>query len=367
MRYYLLILIICSLSTFLISFPVRKLGKRVLVHNIRIRDVHKEPIPRIGGLAIFFGLVIGIVCASQIKFFHKVFDNNFEIWAILISSLILAIIGLVDDIWEIDWILKLFGQVIAATITTVNGVQIVSLPIAGMVIGSNLSSQILTVIIIVAVINAINFIDGLDGLACGVTCIGATAFFYYAWELSNDTYNYAASATLCTALLIGVCVGFLPHNFHPAKTFMGDTGSQLLGFYMACASLLVTGKIDPETVNIHNMPAFMPIILPFLVLLLPVIDLMFAVVRRTIAGKSPFEPDRKHLHHRILDLGHSHLRSVLILYLWAFIFAYGGMLFIYFRGRYAIGIIALIAFVAFILTMGPKIFIKPIFDDNNKE
>lgn len=351
--------------TYLLTFQACKLGFKVLSKEIRERDVNEKPIPRIGGVAIVLGSIVSLLVASQISFFHKTFYDSNEIWAIIAGAIILAIVGLIDDIWQLDWMLKLGFQIIAASIATVNGVQIVSIPIAGMVIGSNTASQILTVILIIAVINAINFIDGLDGLAAGITCIGAVAFFYYAWILSSIHYNYASSATLLTSVLIGTCLGFLPHNFFPAKTFMGDTGSMILGFYMSCASLLITGKIDPDTVNIHSMPAFMPIILPFLVLLLPVADICLAIFRRVLSGKSPFEPDKKHLHHRILDLGHNHRTSVLILYIWAALFAFGGMFFIYMRGRIAFMILAIIALIIIIITLSPRIFIKPIFDDEN--
>ncbi|MDR0950329.1 MAG: undecaprenyl/decaprenyl-phosphate alpha-N-acetylglucosaminyl 1-phosphate transferase [Candidatus Ancillula sp.] len=373
MRWYLLVVLISAVVTWLFCFPARKMGIMAIKStnaHVRDRDVNDVPIPRLGGIAMFFGMIFALFSSYFIPFFGKIFNGDdssvHEINALIFSSLLLALIGIIDDIWDVDWVLKLVVQIIAAVNISMNGVQLMSLPFNGMVIGSNRVSQVLTVIIVVAVINAINFIDGLDGLAAGVTAIGAVAFFYYAWRLSSGQYNFAATACLVTAVLIGACLGFLPHNWHPAKMFMGDTGSQLLGFYMASASILITGKIDPETVNIHSVPAFMPIILPFLVLLLPVFDITFAVVRRLLAGKSPFAPDRKHLHHRILDLGHSHTGSVLILYGWAALFAFGGIMFVFMRGRVALIILIIAAIVVFIATAAPKIFVKPAFSEIEK-
>jgi UDP-GlcNAc:undecaprenyl-phosphate GlcNAc-1-phosphate transferase len=362
-RYYLLICAIACVITFASTFVLRKFAGKISRNELRARDVHSQPIPRIGGLAMLAGLLISLGVASLLPFFTTEFTDNFEIPAIMIGGTIIAVVGVLDDLFNLDWMIKLAGQIIAATFVAYNGVQILSLPIGGLTVGSNRTSLVFTVLIIVTVINAINFIDGLDGLAAGVTVIGALAFFIYSWNLLSWQYNYASAACLVTAVLIGICIGFLPHNFNPAKIFMGDTGSGLIGFIMACSVLVVTGKIDESSANIHAMPAFIPILLPLLVCLIPLADMVLAIVRRLITGKSPFEADRKHIHHRILDLGHTHRGTVLLLYVWATLFSFGQFLYVWMSGITATLILVGLVFVALIITFAPKIFITPIFEE----
>jgi UDP-GlcNAc:undecaprenyl-phosphate GlcNAc-1-phosphate transferase len=167
--------------------------------------------------------------------------------------------------------------------------------------------------------NAVNFIDGLDGLVAGVVLIGTACFFVYSYLLAQQTSpsNYFSLASLISAIVIGVCAGFLPLNWRPAKIFMGDTGAMLLGLLMATSALTVTGQIDPKlATNSALVPAFLPLILPLAVLVLPLMDFTLSVLRRLRAGKSPFAADRGHIHHRLQDLGHSHLGSVLVFYVW---------------------------------------------------
>lgn len=363
MRFYIITILIAAVVTYLSEFVVIKFGKKITRNELRSRDVHTEPIPRIGGVGMIVGLVAALGSSYFIPFFTTEYTESSKIQSIIIAAILLSLIGLLDDFIDLDWMVKLAGQIIAAVIVTMNGVQIISLPFAGLTVGSNRVSMILTVIIIVAVINAVNFIDGLDGLAATVILISASSFLFYSWQLLSSQRNYAIGACLISAALIGICAGFLPHNHHPAKIFMGDTGSQLLGLLLSCSVLLVTGRIDPESANIHSMPAFMPILLPFLVCILPLFDMVFAIVRRLIHGQSPFSPDRKHLHHRILDLGHSHQTTVRLLWIWSALFSFGGFLYIPLSGTVATIILASLTFIILIVTFAPKLFIKPIFDD----
>jgi UDP-GlcNAc:undecaprenyl-phosphate GlcNAc-1-phosphate transferase len=167
--------------------------------------------------------------------------------------------------------------------------------------------------------NAVNFIDGLDGLVAGVVLIGTSVFFVYSYLLAQQTSptNYFNLASLISAIVIGVCLGFLPLNWHKAKIFMGDSGAMLLGLLMATSALAVTGQIDPGAVSSEVLaPAFLPLVLPLAILMLPLLDLTLAVLRRIRAGKSPFSADRKHIHHKLQDFGHSHTGSVMVFYLW---------------------------------------------------
>jgi UDP-GlcNAc:undecaprenyl-phosphate GlcNAc-1-phosphate transferase len=330
MRFYLLVAAVSAVVTFGLALVIYKLSHRYRLYpSIRERDVHTRPTPRLGGIAMFLGVVIAIGVASQISWFRLVFAEPGKVWAILGAALIILLIGVADDIWDLDWLTKLAGQIIAAFLLAWQGVQIVSLPIGGLTIGSSGMSLVITILAVVLVMNAINFIDGLDGLVAGVALIANGVFFIYSYLLAQDTSptDYFNLASLITAVLIGACAGFLPLNFHPAKLFMGDAGALLVGLLMATSAIAVTGQVDPAQLGRSQLlPAFLPILLPFAILIVPLLDFGLAVFRRLRAGKSPFSADRKHLHHRLLDMGHSHLQAVLIFYAWTTVISVGCLL-----------------------------------------
>ena len=331
MRFYLLVGALSAIVTFVLAIVVYRLSMKYRLYpKIRERDVHTRPTPRLGGVAMFLGILVATLIASQISWFSLVFMNPGPILAILGAAFIVVVLGVADDIWDLDWITKLAGQVIAALLLAWQGVQIVSLPIGGRTIGSSGMSLFITVLAIVLVMNAINFIDGLDGLVAGVAIIANSVFFIYSFMLTKLTSptDYFNLASLITAVLIGACIGFLPLNWHPAKLFMGDAGSMLVGLLMATSAIAVTGQIDPTPLGRSQLlPAFIPILLPFAILILPLLDFSLAVFRRLRAGKSPFSADRKHLHHRLLDMGHSQLHAVLIFYAWTAVISIGCLLF----------------------------------------
>ncbi|GGF25652.1 MraY family glycosyltransferase [Subtercola lobariae] len=331
MRFYLLIGALSAVVTFVLAIVVYRLSMKYRLYpKIRERDVHTRPTPRLGGVAMFLGILFATGIASQISWFSLVFMNPGPILAILGAAFIVVVLGVADDIWDLDWVTKLAGQIIAALLLAWQGVQIVSLPIGGRTIGSSGMSLFITVLAIVLVMNAINFIDGLDGLVAGVAIIANSVFFFYSYMLTKLTSptDYFNLASLITAVLIGACIGFLPLNWHPAKLFMGDAGSMLVGLLMATSAIAVTGQIDPTPLGRSQLlPAFIPILLPFAILVLPLLDFSLAVIRRLRAGKSPFSADRKHLHHRLLDMGHSQLHAVLIFYGWTAVISIGCLLF----------------------------------------
>ena len=320
MRAYLLIMAVAAVVTFAATFWTLKLSrKHSIMPEIRERDVHTDPTPRIGGLAMLVGFLVSLAVAASLGWFRSVFDDPIHILAIAAAATLIAVIGVLDDILDLDWTIKLAGQFMAAGILAWQGVQIVSLPIGGLVIGSYGVSIIVTIFVTVLVMNAVNFIDGLDGLVAGVVLIGTGVFFLYTYLLVQQTSptNYFNLASLISAIVIGVTLGFLPLNWHKAKIFMGDSGAMLLGLLMATSALAVTGQVDPAAVSSEVLaPAFLPLILPFAILLLPLLDLTLAVLRRIRAGKSPFSADRKHIHHKLQDFGHSHIGSVIVFYLW---------------------------------------------------
>jgi len=216
------------------------------------------------------------------------------------------------------------------------GIQLYTLPIGGQTIVSPYVSLIITVLTVVLVMNAVNFIDGLDGLVAGVAIIAGGVFFVYAYLLQlRAQTEYFNLASLTTAILIGACAGFWPLNRYPAKLFMGDAGALLVGLMMAASTISITGRIDSsaatgdELFTAYFAPAFIPLLLPLAVLVIPLLDFSMAIIRRLRAGKSPFTADRKHLHHRLLDMGHTHPNAVRILYAWTFTASVGVLLYMF--------------------------------------
>lgn len=279
---------------------------------------------------MFIGIVVAFVAASFIPQLGLVFAEPGKVLGLLAAALIIVLIGVADDLWDLDWLTKLAGQIIAAGILAWQGIQLATLPIGGQTILSPYISLSITVLAVVLVMNAINFIDGLDGLVAGVALIANGVFFVYVYILqARAQTEYFNLASLTTAVLIGACIGFLPLNFHPAKLFMGDAGALLVGLLMASSAISVTGEVDPllisqpDVFNAYFLAAYIPILLPFAVLVVPLLDFGMAVVRRLRAGKSPFTADRKHLHHRLLDMGHSHLHAVLLFYGWTLVVSVG--------------------------------------------
>lgn len=320
MRAYLLMIAITAVVTFFATHIVIKLTRKYKIYpGIRSRDAHTTPTPRLGGLGMFAGFLIAMAVAASLGWFKGVFVEGGPIIGVVAAASIIAILGALDDVFDLDWTLKLAGQFVAAGILAWQGVQIVSLPIGGLTIGSFGMSFVVSVFLTVLVMNAVNFIDGLDGLVAGVVLIGTTTFFVYSYLLAQKTSpsNYFSLASLISAIVIGMCLGFLPHNWRPAKIFMGDSGALMLALLMTTSAVSVTGQLDPAFIEESNlMPAFLPMILPLAILVLPLLDFTLAVLRRLRAGKSPFAADRQHLHHRLQDFGHGHLGSVLVFYVW---------------------------------------------------
>jgi len=358
-KVYLTLLVVSALVTYVATPVMRFLAFRVgAVTAVRDRDVHKVPTARLGGVAIYLGLVAGIAVASAIPFLGRVFEVSGAAWAVLGGAGLVCLLGIVDDIYDLDWMAKLAGQVFAAWILAWGGVQLVTVPIAGVTIASSPLSLAATMISVVIAINAVNFVDGLDGLAAGMIAIGGSAFFLYTYVLARDASSgdYSSLATLVLASLVGACLGFLPHNVHPARIFMGDSGAMVLGLTMAAAAIIVTGQVDPEIVKHRGalVPAFVPIVLPLMVVAVPLADMVLAVVRRTLRGDSPWAPDAHHLHHRLLRFGHSHRWAVAVLYIWTAVLSYGTVSLVFMRGRYAMLVLGIGVIVASIITFSPR-------------
>ncbi|MEU7408937.1 MULTISPECIES: MraY family glycosyltransferase [Streptomyces] len=339
MREYLLTLCITAAVTYLLTGPVRKFAIVAgAMPEIRARDVHREPTPRLGGIAMFFGLCSGLLVADHLTNLNEVFAKSNEPRALLSGAALIWLIGVLDDKFEIDALIKLGGQMIAAGVMVMQGLTILWLPIPGVgnVALTQWQGTLLTVALVVITINAVNFVDGLDGLAAGMVCIAAGAFFLYAYRI---WYSYgieaAAPGTLFAAILMGMCLGFLPHNMHPARIFMGDSGSMLIGLVLSAGAISITGQVDPDALALftgsekaavhQTVPVYIPLLLPLTIIAVPAADLVLAIVRRTWRGQSPFAADRGHLHHRLLEIGHSHSRAVLIMYFWSGLIGFGAL------------------------------------------
>ncbi|WP_168915503.1 MraY family glycosyltransferase [Microcella flavibacter] len=359
MRFYLLVALISGVASFGASYAVYRLSKRFKLYpGIRDRDVHTSPTPRLGGIAIVFGVAISLAVASQISWFEGVYADAFPVIAILVAAAVMLGVGVLDDLYDLNWMTKLAAQLIVAWFLAWSSLQIVSLPIGidnGISLLGPTGSLILTILAVVLVMNAVNFIDGLDGLVAGVTLIAGGVFFVYSYLLAIDTSQTAFNlASLLMAVLLGAVAGFLPFNWHPAKMFMGDGGALVVGLLLAVSTITVTGQINPASIDRSLLlPAFIPIALPFAILVVPLLDFGLAVLRRLRAGKSPFSADRQHLHHRLLDMGHSHFHAVLIFYGWTAVVAFGALLFLFVAWWWALSAIALGLVVCTAVTLAP--------------
>ena len=354
MREYLTVFLVAAAVTYLLGVFAREVALRTgAVARVRDRDVHAVPIPYFGGVAMLGGLVAAYLVASRLPFLSRAdHDQVFRDGAVvLVAGGLICLLGMLDDLFELDALTKLGGQIVVAGILVVSDVYYYSfqLPGEGQFSLDPVQGQLMSVIVVVATVNAVNFVDGLDGLAAGVVGIGAVAFFLFSYKLAdaNDETLAITAALLCAALG-GACAGFLPHNFFPARIFMGDSGSMLIGVVLAGSALTLTGQFARVDMTqgaggseASLLPTLLPIILPISILVVPFADLVLAVIRRTRAGRSPFTADKEHLHHRLLEIGHSHRRAVLIMWLWAGLIAFGGVLASLYAGRVTTVLIAL--------------------------
>jgi UDP-GlcNAc:undecaprenyl-phosphate GlcNAc-1-phosphate transferase len=335
MREYVLVLLVAAAVTYLLVPLVRRVAARTrAIHEPRARDTHTTPTPLLGGLAMYGGLVAGLLVASRLP----VLKDSFQVGGsrteagLLLAGGFVVVVGFVDDRWELSAISKLAGQVAAAGILVWSGQSLPWLPLPN---GGVFSlepdlSVTLTILLVVVTINAINFIDGLDGLASGIVAVAALSFLAYSYTLDRTIGSPSLSLpAVSSALLAGMCLGFLPHNFYPARIFMGDIGAMLLGLLLAYGPISSTNSLDPTLLtnyanNTHTLdrfPTLLPLLVPAAIFVIPYADLMFAIIRRTRAGKPIMAADRQHLHHRLLNIGHSYRQSVLIMYLWAALFS----------------------------------------------
>jgi UDP-GlcNAc:undecaprenyl-phosphate GlcNAc-1-phosphate transferase len=361
-REYLLVFLVAASVTYLLTVIAREIALRTgAVARVRSRDMHVIPIPYFGGLAMLGGMTAAYFVARRLPFLSLSTENVFrDAGVVLGAGALICMVGVLDDLLELDALTKLGGQVVASGVLILFGVKYLFLWVPGDVQFSLQSDQaaLLTVITVVATVNAVNFVDGLDGLAAGVVGIGASALLVFCYQLANlNGQTLAVTGALLGALLAGACAGFLSHNFHPARLFMGDSGSMLLGLMLAASALTLTGQFPAGDVSRGGggseaslLPTLLPIILPLSILIVPFADLVLAVIRRTRRGQMFYHPDKQHLHHRMLEIGHSHRRAVLIIWLWAALVAYGTVLASLYSGPIVLTILLVWLVVTVVLT-----------------
>jgi UDP-GlcNAc:undecaprenyl-phosphate/decaprenyl-phosphate GlcNAc-1-phosphate transferase len=361
---YVLTLLVTAVVTYLLTPLVRRgaIAARAVAIP-RERDVHTTAVPKLGGLAMYGGLAAGLLLADHLASLQTVFQGNDRAApGLLLAGGLIVAVGIVDDRWGLSPISKAAGQAAAGGVLVWSGAQLGWLPephSQTLILTSN-ESTALTIFLVVVTINAVNFIDGLDGLAAGIVGIAAIMFFVYYYRLTQ-VYNLAPQElpAVVSAVLAGACLGFLPHNFFPAKIFMGDTGSMLLGLLLAYVPISSIASLDPGVLTrdaANRFPEILPLLLPAAILVIPYTDLLLAVVRRMRAGLSPWSPDQKHLHHRLLAIGHSQRSSVLIMYLWAILFS-GTVVWLSITRvqLYVLGMTTLVAVVALVLMSMPRL------------
>jgi UDP-GlcNAc:undecaprenyl-phosphate/decaprenyl-phosphate GlcNAc-1-phosphate transferase len=350
-----------AIITYFCTGWVRVLASRLgAVAYPRERDVHIQPTPRMGGLAMYIGVLAAVLLASQLPALTRGFVYSSGMPAVLVAGGLIMGIGLIDDRWGLDALTKFAGQITAASVLVTMGVawSVLYIPIGGVgtIVLDQVSSILLTLALTVAIVNAMNFVDGLDGLAAGLGLITASAICVFSIGLlrdhGGDVLFYPPA--IISVVLAGACLGFLPHNFHRARIFMGDSGSMLIGLMLASASTTAAGPISQNAYGARDAFALLsPFLLVVAVMAVPMLDLLLAIVRRTRAGRSAFSPDKMHLHHRLLEIGHSHRRVVLLIYLWVAIVAFGTASTIFIDPRYAGGVMLAAIVVAVVVTVIP--------------
>lgn len=317
--WYALVLAIAAGSTAALTVPARRIS--VLVGYVAMPDprkMHTKPIPYGGGAAMFLGFLVATLTAAAIPPFRQIFEGSPEMLGVVLAAGAIFAVGLIDDVRDMSAPAKMAGQVLAASILYFMGATMweFKIPLAGLYVLSSGVIPLITAVWVIALCNAVNFIDGLDGLAAGVVAIGSGALAIYGLRLMDlgliPTDNFGP---LVAVIACGICLGFLPFNFNPARLFMGDAGAHFLGLLLAASTMVIGGRVQAPTSGVTYF-FFAPLFIPFFILGVPIVDLTFAFIRRTARGTGFHTPDKAHIHHRLIKLGHGPRRAVLILWAW---------------------------------------------------
>jgi UDP-GlcNAc:undecaprenyl-phosphate GlcNAc-1-phosphate transferase len=321
---YAIVFVVSLLTTLALTPIVRSIAvRRGVVVPPSERRVHERPTPNVGGIAMVIGLLAGMGVAWASGLFTEVFQSSSAPLGVVAASVLIFFVGLLDEIRKVHGEgvsapAKLAGMVLAGSVLSLAGVSTIffRVPFLGVFSLTPDLSAFITVMWVVGMANAINLIDGLDGLAAGVTAIAAGCFFAYGLRLDDAGVLAPGNiGPLLAVITLGICLGFLPFNFHPARIFMGDCGALLLGLLMAASTMSVGGSTDAEFSG-SSYFFFAPLFIPLVILGVPIIDTAFAIVRRASRRAGVATADKEHLHHRLMRLGHGQRRSVLILWAW---------------------------------------------------
>lgn len=319
---YLLLGAIACLVTFAATPLVASIARwRGWLYEPNERTVHTKPMPAIGGVAMYIGFLAAFAAARLMDRFDPLFARNSEPTGVVAAATIIVAVGLFDDVKYLSAPAKVTGTVLAGLALVWFGANMYyfRIPFLDVYFLSDDWIPLITVLWLLGLTQAINLIDGLDGLAAGIVAIAAGAFFLYSQRLADlELLGQPNFGPMIAIVAVGLCVGFLPHNFNPARIIMGDCGALLLGLLMAVSTSVVGGRADPTDEAFVGQTFFFlaPLILPLFILGVPVLDLLFAVVRRATRRRALDVADKEHLHHRLMNLGHGHRRSVLILWTW---------------------------------------------------
>jgi UDP-GlcNAc:undecaprenyl-phosphate GlcNAc-1-phosphate transferase len=319
--WYAVVLAAAAATTAAACWPAAWVSRRIgYVALPGERKVHTRATPYGGGAAMFLGFLVAMMVAAGIPRLRPVFQGSSEPLGVVLAAAAIFGVGLIDDAREMSAPAKVAGQVLAASILYFLGVTLYwfKVPLGGLVTLTPGITPLIMAVWVIALTNAVNLIDGLDGLAAGVVAIGGGALAVYGLKLgANGVLGSTNIGPLVAVIACGICLGFLPFNFHPAKMFMGDAGALLLGLLMSASTMVIGGRIPPSSPTTGlTYFFFAPLLIPFFILGVPILDMAFAFVRRTARGTGFHTPDKDHIHHRLLRLGHGHRRSVVILWAW---------------------------------------------------
>ncbi len=353
---YLAVFAASALTSFVTTPLVRRLAVRTgAIYRPNDRTVHAVPTPTIGGLALFAGLLAGLGVSRLLPFFDEMNRGSAEPLGAIVACAAILGLGVVDDIRRVTALTKLTGQIFCAGLLVLLGVQLQYFVVPGSVVllGADLAVP-LTVLWVVAIVNAVNLVDGLDGLAAGMVAIASGTFFVYMVS-SQSLFGDASAAALLSCITAGICLGFLPWNFHPARIFMGDSGAMLLGMLVAVATISGVGRnpVPPSGGDLAVIA--IPLLVPLLVLAVPFLDVVLAIVRRARRNTGLGQADKEHIHHRLMDVGHSHRQAVLLMYLWSSLISTSALAVGLIDGRLAAGAVLAGAVLLFLVTALPRV------------
>jgi UDP-GlcNAc:undecaprenyl-phosphate GlcNAc-1-phosphate transferase len=354
---YLLVLVSAAVVTFLATAVVRRLSIKIgAIDQPSDRKVHPKATPTGGGLAIVLGVLAGLALSRGLDPLSELWRAGSDIEAAALGTVVILVVGFFDDLKGTTALAKLAGQVLAVGIVVLLGVQLFYFYVPGsgvLVLDPSLGVP-LTVLWVVGMVNAVNLIDGLDGLAAGMVAIAALAFFAY-MHRAPGVEGQPNSAALLSIATAGACLGFLPWNFNPARIFMGDSGSLPLGLLLGVATISGVGRNAYPPPGGDFAVVAIPIAVPLLVLAIPFLDVLLAILRRVRKGTGIAHADKEHIHHRLLDIGHSHRQAVLLMYLWSALISGTALAVAFIDGRLLVGAIALVSVIIFAATMLPRL------------